>query len=416
MPEPDRYWRCTQDGEVVVGFGRRVLFCFEEGDLGMRNLAVVALTQAGAKGLEVAELFGLSGEHVSRLRGRAAAGGSRALLPPRGAPRKLSVALERRALRWSADRVSGAEIARRLGVSQATISRLLARAADTSEPQLPLGLAAGEQEEQQQQEEAECVLAAGGAQPAGEVSGGGEQLPAGTVEIGERAVHAAVALQADQARSAVQQQPPAEADASQLPRLSGTTVASRYAGAMLLHPFLCELGVDQVLGALSPATARRYDAASVVLASSFAFALGAGSVEATKHLVVKDAGALIGLRTFPHLRTLRPRLSALADASDPLALQRSFAAAMLAADERPPEVFYVDDHFVTYWGQRPIAKGYNVRRHLAEPGRDDTFVVDHSWRAICFSSGDPRGLSVSLPEVLAQLKGDRRRAPRDDRL
>jgi transposase len=205
MPEPDRYWRCTQDGEVVVGFGRRVLFCFEEGDLGMRNLAVVALTQAGAKGLEVAELFGLSGEHVSRLRGRAAAGGSRALLPPRGAPRKLSVALERRALRWSADRVSGAEIARRLGVSQATISRLLARAADTPEPQLPLGLATGEQEEQQQQEEAECVLAAGGAQPAGEVSGGGEQLPAGTVEIGERAVHAAVALQADQARSALQQ-------------------------------------------------------------------------------------------------------------------------------------------------------------------------------------------------------------------
>src|SRR5450631_860803 len=76
MPEPDGYWRFTQDGEVLVGYGRRVLFCFDEGDLGMRNLAVVALTQAGGKGLEVAELFGLSGEHVSRLRGRAASGGS----------------------------------------------------------------------------------------------------------------------------------------------------------------------------------------------------------------------------------------------------------------------------------------------------------------------------------------------------
>jgi len=142
----------------------------------MRNLAVVALTQAGAKGLEVAELFGLSGEHVSRLRGRAASGGSRALVPARGAPRKLSAVLERRALRWSEAGVSGAEIARRLGVSQATISRLLARAGDTLEPQLPLGLAAGEQPQEQQEEE--CVPAAGGAQPAGEVSGVGEQLPA----------------------------------------------------------------------------------------------------------------------------------------------------------------------------------------------------------------------------------------------
>ena len=393
---------------MLVGFGRRVLFCFDERDLGMRNLAVVALTQAGAKGLEVAELFGLSGEHVSRLRGRAASGGARALVPPRGAPRKLSVALQRRAVGWSRDGVSGAEIARRLGVSQATISRLLARAADTPEPQLPLGLSAGEQPQEPQEEE--CVPAADEGQPAGEVSGVGEQLPAGTVEIVERAVEGAVALEAGQASSAVQQHP-VEAGAGQLPRLSGASVPSRYAGAMLLHPFLCELGADQVLGALSPATARRYDAASVLLASSFAFALGSGSVEATKHLVVKDAGALIGLKTFPHLRTLRPRLAALADASDPLALQRSFAKAMLAADERPPEVFYVDDHFVTYWGKRPVAKGYNVRRHLAEPGRDDTFVVDDSWRAICFSSGDPRGLSVTLPDVLAQLKeivGERR--------
>jgi len=82
----------------------------------------------------------------------------------------------------------------------------------------------------------------------------------------------------------------------------------------------------------------------------------------------------------------------------------AFAISMLASDERPPELFYVDDHFVTYWGAQPVGKGYNIRRHLAEPGRDDTFVVDQSWRAICFSSGEPRGLSVSLPEVLGQLR------------
>ncbi len=85
-------------------------------------------------------------------------------------------------------------------------------------------------------------------------------------------------------------------------------------------------------------------------------------------------------------------------------MQRAFATAMLAADEHPPELFYVDDHFVTYWGAQPVAEGYNIRRHLAEPGRDDTFVVDDRWRAVCFSSGEPRGLSVTLPGVLGELR------------
>src|SRR5450755_4059187 len=127
MPEPYGYWLVRQAGEVLVGFGRRVMFRFDERDVGMRNLAVVALTEAGAKGTEVAELFGLSREHVSRLRGRAVNGGSRALLPPRGAPRKLSAAAERRALELSEGGESGAQIAGRLSVSEATISRLLAR-------------------------------------------------------------------------------------------------------------------------------------------------------------------------------------------------------------------------------------------------------------------------------------------------
>jgi hypothetical protein len=58
---------------------------------------------------------------------------------------------------------------------------------------------------------------------------------------------------------------------------------------------------------------------------------------------------------------------------------------------------------VAYTGAAPVAKGYNIRRHLAEPGRDDTFITDLNWRAICFASGEPRGLTKSLPEVVGQL-------------
>ena len=52
----------------------------------------------------------------------------------------------------------------------------------------------------------------------------------------------------------------------------------------------------------------------------------------------------------PELRTLRPRLAALADGCDPLALQRVFATAMLAADPCEAGVYFVDEHFMPYAG------------------------------------------------------------------
>ncbi|MGH9128364.1 MAG: putative transposase [Acidimicrobiales bacterium] len=186
-------------------------------------------------------------------------------------------------------------------------------------------------------------------------------------------------------------------------RLVDAQLSSRYAGAMLLHPFLDRLGTTQLLGTLASQRGATYDTTALVLGASFGIALGASSMEGTKHLLSPDAGALIGLASFPELRTLRPRLGDIANSTDPVALQRDFAKAMLAADECPPRLYFCDDHFVAYTGGAPVAKGYNIRRHRAEPGRDDTVITDVGGRAICFASGEPKGLSVSLPDILAQL-------------
>ncbi|MDQ6616359.1 MAG: transposase, partial [Actinomycetota bacterium] len=179
--------------------------------------------------------------------------------------------------------------------------------------------------------------------------------------------------------------------------------ACGYAGAMLLHAFLGRAGAGQVLAALPSGPARRYDAASLMLCAVFGFALGSSSAEGTKHLLSADAGALAGVVSFPHLRTLRPRLAALADTVDPLGVQVALATAMLDADDEAPEVFFVDDHFVAYTGAAAVAKGWNTRRRLAEPGRDDTVIIDKDWRAICFSSGPPSGLSKTMLDPLDQL-------------
>jgi transposase len=384
MPEPYELWSRCGEEETLVGYGPRVLFRFDPADRGMRNLAIVALTDAGVAGKQVASLFGLSAEHVSRLRSRVASHGSAALVPPMGAPPKLTARQQAKAVRLAGEGRTGAEIAARLSVSEATISRLLARRRQQATAQELSGGADGEQR-------AAAKPGAPGATTSGR---------AGEQDGGDEA-----AASSGESRSDDEPEP------APLAPLTDLEVGSRYAGAMLLWPFLTRLGADDVLSVLAAEPARRYDAPTLVAAATFAFALGTSSMEASKHLAGEDAGALVGARSFPHLRTLRPRLSALAEQADPLAVQRAFAKAMLAADERPPEVFYVDDHFVTYWGAAPVAKGYNIRRHLAEPGRDDTFVVDDAWRAICFCSGEPRGLSVSLPEVLVQLRevvGERR--------
>ena len=134
------------------------------------------------------------------------------------------------------------------------------------------------------------------------------------------------------------------------------------------------------------------------------FALGAATTEQFKHLAAAEAGPLAGLAVLPGLRALRPALAQIADRTDPVALQRIFASAMLAANPVASGVYYVDDHFVPYTGAKPVAKGWNNKRGKAEQGRADTHVTAHDGRAVCFVTGEPSGLSVTLPKALAELK------------
>ena len=138
--------------------------------------------------------------------------------------------------------------------------------------------------------------------------------------------------------------------------------------------------------------------------TSLCFALGAATTEQVKHLTAACAGPLAGLAVLPHLRTLRPALAAIADACDPLALQEMAARAMLAADPVTSGVYYVDDHFVPYAGAKPVGKGWNNKRGKAERGRADTHVTAYDGRAVCFVTGEPSGLAVTLPKALAELK------------
>lgn len=381
LPEPGVLLLHVVDGQVLVTCGRSLLYRYDVADMGMRNLAIVALTDAGRRVDEVAAVFGLSATYVSILRGRARQQGSAGLVRRRGRPPKLSEAQVTRARRWAGQGRSQQEIADRLGVAQSVISELLARRG-----RLPA-----------QPELAELSEAA-------DVDAGGVAGPEQSADV-EPAQPPAQQPQPETVLEVVVDESPRAGEAFTGSSRVGTgSVGCRYAGVMLLHAYLEKVGAQAVFATVTGGPARRYDDQAILSAATLGFALGAGTIEGVGHLRRADAGATVGTAMIPEVKTLRTRLSALADGTDPLTVQRAFAAGMLTADPAGDPVYFVDDHFVPYAGARPVAKGWNTKRRHAQPGRDDTMLVDARGRAVVFDSGEPTGLSTSLPGVLAQLR------------
>jgi hypothetical protein len=361
MPEPVVLRLATSDGQVLVTWGHALVYRYEVQDIGMRNLAIVALTDAGRRVDEVARVFDLTATYVSMLRGRARLKGSAGLVRRRGRPPKLSERQVAQARTWAGSGWTQQAISERLGVARSVISDLLAR----------VGPAPAQ----------ESLTATSSLEPMV-----AEPDDTETTETETETGATPVVTSAGSAR------------------IKTGTYRCRYAGAMLLYPYLHRVGAQAIFATLTGAPARRYGDLGVLTTATLSFALGAGTVEGTKHLRRADAGAALGLAMTPELATLRARLSALADGSDPLMLQRAFAAGMLAADPAADPVYFVDDHFVAYAGARPVAKGWNTKRRHAQPGRDDTLVVDARGRAVVFASGEPTGLASNLGGVLAQLR------------
>ncbi|MEV8183411.1 putative transposase [Specibacter sp. NPDC078692] len=360
MPDPAGLALVACDGQVLVSCGRSLLYRYSDADTGMRNLAIVALTDAGRRVDEVAAVFGLTATYVSMLRGRARVQGSAGLVRRRGRPPKLSDRQVAKARVWAGEGLTQQVIAARLGVARSVISELVARNGVITP-----------------QEELITVVAAG--------------------EAGEGSVPV-------ETPGGVPGSAPDAAPAAALARIGEGEHVSRYAGAMLLHPFLDRVGTEAIFASLAGALARRYDNLAVLTTATLGFALGAGTVEGFKHLRRTELGPVAGISMVPELVTLRGRLAALADNSDPLKLQRAFAAGMLAFDPAQDPVYHVDDHFVPYAGARPVAKGWNTKRRHAQPGIDDTHVVDARGRAVVFDSGGPTSLASNLPGVLTQLR------------
>jgi DNA-binding transcriptional regulator YdaS (Cro superfamily) len=372
MPEPRDLRMHQHDGRCVITAGTAVLFDYTAGDVVMRNIALAVLRQLGFGGRAVATLLGLSEAYVATLHSAARRDGPAALAMQdrRGTPGKVTAAQWEQARAWREQGASDAEIGRRLGVANTTVGRGLGPRGQAPAP----GGQAG-------RPPAEPLFTGPEPEPAPEPGADPDPDP-------DAGAGAGAGLPPGGGRPA-------------WPLPAQGTLWSRYAGAMLLHAFLARAGAGTILA--GAAGGEPQDVA-LLTAVSMCFALGAATTEQFKHLAAAEAGPLAGLGALPGLRALRPELARIADRTDPVALQRMFASAMLAADPVASGVYYVDDHFVPYTGAKPVAKGWNNKRGRAERGRADTHVTAHDGRAVCFVSGEPSGLSTTLPKALAELK------------
>ena len=361
MPDARDLHRLDSGGQTMIFAGSVQLFQYAEDDTAARNVAVAVLRQLGFGGKHVAAVMQLTPNYVATLRQRSLRDGTAGLIRPAGRPRETADASWEQARAWRAEGMRDAGIARRLRVNQSTVLRRLGRAhLQEALPLTPEPAAAEPGPAEHQVTEPQVT----GPEVAEPEAAAGTEVP-------------------DQAAG---------------PR--PVTVSSRYAGAMLLHAFLARAGAGTVLAA---AGGEPQDVA-LLTAVSMCFALGAATTEQLKHLAAAEAGPLAGLGALPGLRALRPELARIADGTDPLRLQRMLASAMLAADPVASGVYYVDDHFVPYTGAKPVAKGWNNKRGKAERGHADTHVTAHDGRAVCFVTGEPSGLTVTLPKALAELK------------
>jgi transposase len=363
--------------------------------------AMVNLVEQGwADQIQVARAFGCSVRTVRRHQRRFENGGLAALGHGSGYPegrRRLAGARTQLIQRLKADGHSNREIARRVGVSEMAIRKMLRRLGwqePCVEPMsLPLDLGEGAKAQvstpalvQSLQEPAQTVNPSPQAKDS-------TASPSATCDTdpmnrsGDRLM-ACLGLLEEAA-----------------PLFGSQSNVSR-AGVLLALSPLVRSGVfecaQEIYGSLGPAF---YGLRTSLLTLLLMALWRIKRPEALKEHSPQDLGRVLGLDRAPEVKTLRRKLTRLAAAGCAAQFGQALAQRRIAARGEAFGFLYVDGHVRVYHGQHRLPKTHVARMRLSMPATSDYWVND--------SAGDPlfvitaeanAGLVKMLPEVLAQVR------------
>jgi transposase len=157
-----------------------------------------------------------------------------------------------------------------------------------------------------------------------------------------------------------------------------------FAGSFMHHLFLQEINFSNLVSCLPKTEGNTYQHDDILRTLFFKIANDIKSIEALKLINSSSLGALIGKSRSPDKDILRVQLSVLATRNLSGILIDEFARVLLEQHRIDPEVFFIDGHFLPYYGLHVIAKGYYTVRRLAMKGNELYAISDLQGRPLFF--------------------------------
>ncbi len=373
----------TQDGHRVVLVSGIVQASYAVTDRMAEAYAMVSLVEQGwASQDQVANALGCSTRTVRRDLRRFENGGLAALGRGGGYPKGqwcLSGARSRWIHRLKAEGHANREIARRAGVSEMAIRKLLRRLNWKEAPEQP------------------------------------DLIPV------ERATPANPNLSAfgvaTQPAPASHNTDPSDRSADRLlarlglledaPPLFGSAAAVPRAGVLLALPVLIASGVfegaQKIYGSLGPAF---YGLRTSLLTLLLMALWRIKRPENLKEYSPQSLGRVLGLDRAPEVKTLRRKLASLAATGRAAQFGDALARRRVELRGQAMGFLYVDGHVRVYHGRHALPKAHVARMRIAMPATSDYWVNDRSGDPLFVVTAEANaGLVKMLPGLLDQIRG-----------
>ena len=179
-----------------------------------------------------------------------------------------------------------------------------------------------------------------------------------------------------------------------------------HAGVLLAIPALVESGIfavaEEVYGKMGPAF---YGLRSTILTLLLMSLLRIKRLEGLKEHAPPDMGRVLGLDRAPEVKTLRRKLSQMAQLGKSEHFGRKLAQRGVAKRGAMMGFLYVDGHVRVYHGQKRIPKTYATRMRMALPATTDYWVNDKTGDPIFVMTAEVNeGVVKILPKLLEEVR------------
>lgn len=407
----ERVWFVDHEGHRVVFRWHEPLYRVALDDtVHLRLVAVNLRLSELATQAEIARAFGHAVATQRRWELRYQQQGINGLVP-KGRPgrrRQLNKSQDALVRKWFEAGVSNRQMAKRLGVGEATVRRTLKRLGLRRAPQqrqrrLPL---VGEECAKPEAAEEPAAVdedAETPGEPPRDSQGEQPREPAGqhgslpgswTIDSdphdrsGDRALARMGLLEDAQ---------PLFADAEAVPR----------AGVLLAVPLLVTHGMigvfGKVYGSLRPSF---YGLRTTVVTLFLCALLRIKRPEHLKEYRPGDLGQIVGLDRAPEVKTIRRKLSRLAAAGQGKVLMEELARLRIEEDAGRIAFLYVDGHVREYHGKYRLSKAKKAQRQVITPAATDTWVHDAGGEPLLVVTSE---MNAKLTQILEPILEDVKR-------